>query len=83
MFKSGRAPISSLAERDGLAWKNAGAWGHEKVLTCPLHTYALVSYLRTARLLRCYVVSSFLQLLLVVALLRTTTNHSEGTGVSK
>lgn len=82
MFKSGRAQISCLAELDRLAWKNAGAWGHEKVLTRPRHDLCfgfLPAHLQTTEML-CSVV--FLQLLLVVARLLTPTNHTDGTGAS-
>lgn len=54
MFKSGRAQISSLAQQNGLAWKNTGAWGHEKVLTCPLHDLCfgfLPAHLQTTEML--------------------------------
>lgn len=83
MFKSGRAPISGLAELDRLAWKNAGAWGHEKVLTRPRHDLCfsfIAAHLQTSEML-CSVV--FLQLHLVVAPLLTLTSHSDGTGASK
>lgn len=79
MFKSGRAQISGLAELDRLAWKNAGAWGHEKVLTRPRHDLSfsfVAAHLHTTEML----CSVFLQLLLVVAPLLTLTSHSDGTG---